>query len=480
MAEFSGWPLIGSKFARFGGPDVPHRLRRALNQWPDSHLLQLSRTLWIDANQEVVLIQKEDGTSVSFQVNTQIGSNLAKDTASITAGIGLTTPANGIIVTNTDTGTPTYTDVIVLGKNSHGYMDAKKSDGSIIFKADPITETYQLGLSSGTSTTTIYGETLVLSVLGSGTCLINGNGQITGVLESTVAMGTAPFTIASGTVNTNLNADLLDGNHASAFAASAHTHTESDITNLGTAAALIADNLSVFAATTSAQLAGVISDETGSGALVFGTGPTLADPNITGAANIAASANASETDGDHWTDSTQISDMAYVGGMRQPRTAALWTSGDVVTVANTTTQTSLLATGVGSKTVKSALQIAGKSLRIRLSGLLATAAAGVGDATVRFKWGASTISTVTWSPEVSLGTTWSLTLDVNFYGVGDFYSVPEFLYSDTADACRRPQVGVTQRSGTAADTAIDVTWQWSVADAANSVSCNAAIIEIAN
>lgn len=39
-------------------------------------------------------------------------------------------------------------------------------------------------------------------------------------------------------------------------------------------------NLSVFGATTSAQLAGVITDETGSGALVFGTGPTIDTPTI--------------------------------------------------------------------------------------------------------------------------------------------------------------------------------------------------------
>lgn len=75
-------------------------------------------------------------------------------------------------------------------------------------------------------------------------------------LISTVATGTAPLTVASTTAVTNLNADLLDGNHASAF---------------GT----VAGNLSQFAATTSAQLAGVISDETGSGALVFGTSPAI-------------------------------------------------------------------------------------------------------------------------------------------------------------------------------------------------------------
>lgn len=43
---------------------------------------------------------------------------------------------------------------------------------------------------------------------------------------------------------------------------------------------LVASPLSQFAATTSAQLAGVLSDETGTGAAVFGTNPTLTTPNI--------------------------------------------------------------------------------------------------------------------------------------------------------------------------------------------------------
>jgi len=42
------------------------------------------------------------------------------------------------------------------------------------------------------------------------------------------------------------------------------------------------DKISVLAATTSAELAGVISDETGSGALVFGTSPTISGLTITG------------------------------------------------------------------------------------------------------------------------------------------------------------------------------------------------------
>lgn len=48
--------------------------------------------------------------------------------------------------------------------------------------------------------------------------------------------------------------------------------------NIGFVPANVAGTLGQFAATTSAQLAGVISDETGSGALVFATSPTLVTP----------------------------------------------------------------------------------------------------------------------------------------------------------------------------------------------------------
>jgi hypothetical protein len=57
---------------------------------------------------------------------------------------------------------------------------------------------------------------------------------------------------------------------------------EADISDLGTAAALVADKLSAFAATTSAELAGVISDETGTNKLVYSDSPSLASPTITG------------------------------------------------------------------------------------------------------------------------------------------------------------------------------------------------------
>lgn len=53
-----------------------------------------------------------------------------------------------------------------------------------------------------------------------------------------------------------------------------------------TNAALTTGTLAQFASTTSAQLAGVISDETGSGALVFGTSPTISGASISGGGGI--------------------------------------------------------------------------------------------------------------------------------------------------------------------------------------------------
>lgn len=50
--------------------------------------------------------------------------------------------------------------------------------------------------------------------------------------------------------------------------------------------------LAQFASTTSAQLAGIVSDETGSGSLVFGTSPTIGTPTISGGTINSASVGA--------------------------------------------------------------------------------------------------------------------------------------------------------------------------------------------
>lgn len=72
------------------------------------------------------------------------------------------------------------------------------------------------------------------------------------------------------------------GNFAALSIASAAVATQTYVNAQGftTLAAVDAQKLSVFAATTSAELAGVISNETGSGLLVFGTAPALTGPVV--------------------------------------------------------------------------------------------------------------------------------------------------------------------------------------------------------
>jgi hypothetical protein len=79
------------------------------------------------------------------------------------------------------------------------------------------------------TSTDIYGSLLVQGTLLS-------NSTLTGTrLISTIAEGTAPLTVTSTTAVANLNADLLDGNHASAFylASNPSNYASGTVTSVG-------------------------------------------------------------------------------------------------------------------------------------------------------------------------------------------------------------------------------------------------------
>ncbi len=115
--------------------------------------------------------------------------------------------------------------------------------------------------------------------------------------------------------------------------------------------ALTANKLSVFAATTSAELAGVISDETGTGALVFANSPTLVTPalgtpsalvgtNITGtAAGLSIGGNAATvTVADAGGDTTTFPMLATSAtGSLAPATDAGLTYNATTNALTTTT-----------------------------------------------------------------------------------------------------------------------------------------------
>jgi hypothetical protein len=163
-----------------------------------------------------------------------VATNLTGTASGLTAG-NVTTNANltGHI---TSVG-----NAAVLGSFTSAQLLAALTDetgtGSAVFATSPTLVTPVLGVATATSVNKV---TITAPVTGS------------------------TLTVADGKTLTASNTLTFTGTDASSVAFGA-----------GGTVAYTANKLSAFAATTSAELAGVISDETGSGALVFGTSPTF-------------------------------------------------------------------------------------------------------------------------------------------------------------------------------------------------------------
>ena len=161
------------------------------------------------------------------------------------------------------------------------------------------------GGTTGTDTTNVVfstSPTLVTPVLGVATAT-----SINKVALTAPASGST-LTIADGKTLTASNTLTLTGTDSSSVAFGA-----------GGTVAYTANKLSAFAATTSSELAGVISDETGSGVLVFDTSPTIGSPTVTGTLLLQNPSGAQpelhlSEDPDNGTNVIKIKAPATLGG----------------------------------------------------------------------------------------------------------------------------------------------------------------------
>lgn len=147
--------------------------------------------------------------------------------------------------------------------------------------------------------------------------------------------GGNPFADNTALVKNNSdNTKLLILSAASITTATTRTATFPDA-NITVADKL--SPLSQFASTTSAQLLGVISDETGTGPLVFGTSPSIATPLLTGLTS--SGANDSMVTVDPTTGQTHrrsgTKTINFANGVTAPTTDSVYRGGSFI--QNTTT-----------------------------------------------------------------------------------------------------------------------------------------------
>lgn len=146
--------------------------------------------------------------------------------------------------------------------------------------------------------TAVITHSVVTGALADSTALVDGvawdaNHTITGVVSPTQG--------GTGIANNDSSTLTISGSFGTTFTVTAATSLT--LPTSGTLATT-SNKLSDFAATTSAELRGVISDETGTGALVFGTSPTLTGVPAAPTASVG-------------TSTTQIATTAFIAAARQ-------------------------------------------------------------------------------------------------------------------------------------------------------------------
>lgn len=181
------------------------------------------------------------------------------DTGGSTVGQGAVpvTKSTGILdISLLATGTPDGTKFV----RDDGTLQAAGGGSGTVTSVSVVTAN---GVSGSVATaTTTPAITLTLGAIAPTT--VNG---------VTITTSTGTFTLASGKTFTVSNTLTFTGTDSSTVACGA-----------GGTVAYVANKLSVFAATSSSELAGVISDETGTGLLVFGTAPVFASTITIGTA----------------------------------------------------------------------------------------------------------------------------------------------------------------------------------------------------
>ena len=152
--------------------------------------------------------------------------------------------------------------------------------------------------------------------------------------------------------------------------------------------AFVANPLSQFAATTSAQLLGVLSDETGTGLSVFGTSPTLITPAL-GTPSALVGTNITGTGASFTAGSVStIAGLAPDTATTQATQAAITSAANLATIGTVTSGGLGTGSVIGTPTMTLGSDV-DLDIYYRSSGILARLAKGTGLQVLRMNAGAT-------------------------------------------------------------------------------------------
>ncbi len=275
--------------------------------------------------------------------NTQTLTNKTLTSPTLTTpalGVATATSINGTTIPETKTLVVTTDKISVLASTSSSELAGVISDetgtGALVFANTPTLVTPNIGAATGTSlvlsgdltvngtTTTINSTEITIDdknlTLGSIANPTDAGADGGGLTLKGATDKTFSWIDATDSWTSSEHMDLASGkvlkiNGTQVLSATEYTGNAATVTNGITTASKI----SALAATSSSELAGVISDETGTGALVFANTPTLVTP-VLGAATATsialadaimgsalATASTSATTIDSWSASTYSS-----------------------------------------------------------------------------------------------------------------------------------------------------------------------------
>lgn len=154
---------------------------------------------------------------------------------------------------------------------------------------------------------------------------ISGHTHIASDIGDSTVVGRALLTAADAAAQrTSLGLGSIATLSSGTYALSSHTHTSSDIINFNSSVsglingiyAPLSGKLSQFASTSSSELSSIISDETGSGSLVFNDSPTITGLLTSQSGNFTSSLKVNSIDvsvSGHTHTASSISDSTTAG-----------------------------------------------------------------------------------------------------------------------------------------------------------------------